>query len=93
MVVPAGFALDKLATIVVDDVHRAFAAIVRHFCPACPTRRIGVSPLAAISPTAKIGSDVDIHPFATIGDEVTIGDGSTIHAGVHIMAGSQIGAA
>ena len=62
-----------------------------HFCPQRQRPRIGVSPLAAVSPTATIGSNVDIHPFATIGDGVSIGDGSTIHAGVHVMAGSQVG--
>ena len=62
------------------------------FFPPPQSRRIGISPLAAVSPTAAIGSDVDIHPFASIGDGVTIGDGSTIHSGVHILAGSRIGA-
>ena len=30
--------------------------------------RIGVSPQAVVSPTAKIGANVDIHPGATIGN-------------------------
>ena len=75
----------------VDDVHQAFSRIVSHFHPPRLSKRIGVSRLAAVSPTAALGVNVDIHPFATIGDDVRIGDGSTIHSGVHIMAGSQIG--
>ena len=91
VVAPHGFVSENLPAIQVDDVHRAFATIVSHFCPQREMARIGISPLAAVSPTATIGNDVDIHPFATIGDGVTIGDGSTIYSGVHIMAGSQIG--
>jgi UDP-3-O-[3-hydroxymyristoyl] glucosamine N-acyltransferase len=91
VVAPKGFVPDGLLAIQVEDVHAAFAAIVTHFCPQPEVRRIGISPLAAVSPTATIGRDVDIHPFASIGDGATIGDGSTIHAGVHVMAGSQIG--
>ena len=91
VVTPKDFAVRDLPAIRVDDVHRAFAAIVRRFCPPRgQSPRIGRSPLAVVSPSAKIGRDVDIHPSATIGDDVTIGDGSTIHSGVHIMAGSRI---
>ena len=91
VVAPRSFTPQGMPAIQVDDVHRAFAAIMRHFCPPRAMPRIGVSPLAAVSPTATIGEDVDIHPFATVGDHVTIGAGSTIHSGAHIMFGSQIG--
>lgn len=77
--------------ILVDDVHPAFTAILKHFNPPRRRRRTGVSPLAVISPSAKLDEDVDVHPYATIGDDVFIGAGSTIHSGVHIMAGSKIG--
>ena len=59
--------------------------------PAAAAAALGVSPLAVVSPTARLAEDVDVHPLATIGDDVTIGAGTTIHSGVHIMAGSQIG--
>jgi UDP-3-O-[3-hydroxymyristoyl] glucosamine N-acyltransferase len=91
VIAPRNFAPKNLPAIQVDDVHQAFAAIVRHFQPQRQTIRIGVSPLAVVSPTARIGKNVDIHPFATIGDDATVGDGSTIHSGVRVMAGSQIG--
>ena len=80
-----------MPAIQVDDLHRAFSRIVLHFRPPRAVKRIGVSPLAAVSPTAALGPDVDVHPYATIGDDVTVGAGSTIHAGAHVMAGSQIG--
>jgi UDP-3-O-[3-hydroxymyristoyl] glucosamine N-acyltransferase len=77
--------------IVVKDVHAAFAAAVGQFRPPRARARIGVSPQASVSPTAKIAADVDVHPGATIGDDVEIGAGTTVHAGVQIMAGSIIG--
>lgn len=91
VVTPKNFCPENLPAIQVDDVHRAFTLILRHFCPPRATARIGVSPLAVVSPSAEIGPNVDVHPFATIGDHVIIGSGSTIHSGVHIMAGSRIG--
>ncbi len=91
-VVPEGLSPSQIAVIQVADPHQAFAEIVSFFRPPRPQRRVGISPLAVISPTAKIGEDVDIYPFATIGDDVEIGRGCTIHSGVHIMAGCKIGA-
>jgi len=92
-VVPRGFPTDALAIplIVVDDVHEAFSAIVAYFRPARLHKRIGVSPHATVSASAKLGADVDVHPGATIGEEVEIGAGSTIHCGARIMAGCKLG--
>jgi UDP-3-O-[3-hydroxymyristoyl] glucosamine N-acyltransferase len=81
-----------IPAILVDDAHEAFSAIVQHFRPPRSANRVGVSPAAHVSPTARLDDDVDVHPGATIGEDVSIGRGSTIHAGVHIMAGCQIGA-
>jgi UDP-3-O-[3-hydroxymyristoyl] glucosamine N-acyltransferase len=91
IIAPKNFSYQDKPTILVDDVHRAFAIIVLHFHPQRRPRRVGISQLAAISPSAQIADNVDIYPYATIGDEVTIGSGSTIYSGVHIMAGSKIG--
>jgi UDP-3-O-[3-hydroxymyristoyl] glucosamine N-acyltransferase len=90
-VAPRDFTPSGLPAIQVDDVHRAFAAIVGFFRPPRKTHRTGVSSLASVSPTARLDQDVTVHPFATIGDEVTIGAGTTIHSGVHVLAGTQIG--
>ncbi len=89
--VPQDVATEDLPTIRVANVHDAFAKIVIFFRPQREGRRIGVSPQAFVSPTARLGHDVDIHPGATLGDEVTLGNGVTIHAGVHVMAGCSIG--
>ena len=90
-IVPADVVPETLPAIQADDVHAAFATIVRHFRPARPSRRVGVSPAACVSPTARLDCDVDVHPGATIGDEVAIGAGSTIYSGAHIMAGCKLG--
>lgn len=89
-VVPVG-ATAEIATIAVADVHAAFATLVRLFRPQREARRVGLSPHAVISSTARLGPNVEVHPHAVIGDDVEIGAGSVIHAGVQIMAGSKIG--
>ena len=90
-VVPLSFAPNGIPVIQAENVHQAFAKLVAFFRPPRPCKRVGISPLAVVSPTAKIGRNVDIYPFVTIGDDVEIGDNATIHSGVHIMAGSRIG--
>lgn len=89
-VVPLG-ATAEMPLIVVADVHAAFATLVRLFRPQHEARRVGISPHAVISSTARLGSNVEVHPHAVIGDDVEIGPGSVIHAGVQILAGSKIG--
>jgi UDP-3-O-[3-hydroxymyristoyl] glucosamine N-acyltransferase len=91
VIAPRRFTPEGLPAILVEDPRRAFALVVAFFHPRPQRRRIGVSPLACVSPTAKLAADVDVHPLATIGDDVEIGEGTTIHSGVHIMAGSRIG--
>jgi len=90
-VVPRQYVPNGLPIIRVDDVHRAFTTIVLRFRPRRHGPPPGISPLAVVSPTARVGDEVTIHPFATIGDEVEIGDRTVIHSGVHILAGSKIG--
>jgi UDP-3-O-[3-hydroxymyristoyl] glucosamine N-acyltransferase len=77
--------------IIVDDVHRAFAAIVAHFRPPRPIVRVGVSPAAIIDSSARLAADVDVHAGATIDADVEIGPGSTIHTGARVLAGCKLG--
>jgi len=91
VVAPRSVVPNGVPVIQVDDVHQAFKVIVARFHPPRTNHRIGVSPMAVVSPTATLGINVDVHPLTTIGDDVEIGDDSTIHSGVHIMAGSRIG--
>jgi len=82
---------DSMPTIVVNNVHEAFAKIVQHFRPPRLQQRPGLSADAIISKTAQLASGVDVHPLAVIGDDVVIGTGSTIHSGARILAGCVIG--
>jgi UDP-3-O-[3-hydroxymyristoyl] glucosamine N-acyltransferase len=51
----------------------------------------GVSPLASVSKTAKLGANVSVGPFSVIGDDVVIGDNTLIYQGVSIEAECVIG--
>lgn len=50
-----------------------------------------ISPLAQVSPTAKIGNNVQIDPFTMIHENVEIGEGTWIGSNVTIFPGSRIG--
>ncbi|MFT3982233.1 MAG: acyl-ACP--UDP-N-acetylglucosamine O-acyltransferase [Ferruginibacter sp.] len=50
-----------------------------------------ISPLAHISPDAKLGNNVTVDPFAVIHEDVHIGDGTHIMSGTVIMSGTSIG--
>src|SRR5258708_39245395 len=73
-VVPLSFPSESLTMPIlqVEDVHRAFTAIVTHFRPPRPRRRIGISTAATIDSSARLGDDVDVYPGGTIGMDVEI---------------------
>lgn len=50
-----------------------------------------ISPLAYVSPTAKLGENVKIHPFAYIDSNVEIGDGCEIMPYTSIVHGTRMG--
>ncbi|MEW6774058.1 MAG: acyl-ACP--UDP-N-acetylglucosamine O-acyltransferase [Bacteroidota bacterium] len=50
-----------------------------------------ISPLASVSPKAKLGNNVIVSPFATIEDKVEIGDNTWIGPNAVIMNYSKIG--
>jgi len=93
-IVPLEFPAEALGmpAIRVDDVHQAFTRVVLHFRPERQRPRVGVSPQAFLSPTARLAQDVEVHAGATIGDDVEIGPGCTIHSGARVMAGCKLGA-
>jgi UDP-3-O-[3-hydroxymyristoyl] glucosamine N-acyltransferase len=74
-----------------ENVHAAFAKIITHFRPPRTQAAIGVSPLAIVSSTARLGQNVNVHPGATVGDDCRIGDGTTILPAAQILPGSTIG--
>ena len=50
-----------------------------------------ISPLAQISPKAKLGNNVSVGPFTVIHDDVEIGEGTNIDSNVVIYSGARIG--
>lgn len=50
-----------------------------------------ISPLASVSPKAKIGNNVTIMPFATVFEDVEIGDNTYIHPNALIYPDTIIG--
>jgi UDP-3-O-[3-hydroxymyristoyl] glucosamine N-acyltransferase len=74
----------------VDDPYFAVARVMTRWFSARP-RPKAVSPLASISPSARLGTNVAVGPFTTIGDSVVVGDNVTIFQNVSIEAGSTLG--
>ena len=92
VIVPLGSGPLDRPSLEVADVHAAFAATILHFRPARVAARNGVSPQAAVDPTARVAAGADVHAFATVGPEAEIAAGCTIHSGARIGAGCRIGA-
>ncbi|GAB3443173.1 UDP-3-O-(3-hydroxymyristoyl)glucosamine N-acyltransferase [Insolitispirillum peregrinum] len=83
---PAGMAL-----ILTNDPYRAYAVIAALFHPR-PAVVPGVSPLATIDPSARLGTGVEIAAGVVIGANVELGDHVKIAANVVIGDGVMIGA-
>ena len=54
-------------------------------------RRTGISPLAFVDPTAKIGKDCYIAPFVSIAENVEIGDNTTVYSNAVIYHDCKVG--
>ncbi len=74
----------------VADPYFAMATIVSRWFAERPAPR-GISALASISETAKLGANVSVGPFTSIGADVVIGDYAIIYPNVTIEAGARIG--
>ena len=74
----------------VANPYLAWATVIERWFerPAMPP---GISPLASIAPTAKLGANVAVGPYVVIADDVVIGDGTLIYPLVSIYHGSVIG--
>ncbi|MBW3542852.1 MAG: UDP-3-O-(3-hydroxymyristoyl)glucosamine N-acyltransferase [Planctomycetes bacterium] len=79
------------ARIAVDDPMAAFLVVMGECMPRRPRPKIGISPAARVSATARIGGETNVHPGATILDDVVIGEHCDIHPGVVIGAGCRVG--
>ena len=81
---------DGRPVIRVANPRAAFAALLGLFRAPAEIERV-VSPLAYVSPKAKIGANVAVQAFAFIDDEAEIGDDCVIYPHVYIGKGVKLG--
>ena len=75
--------LPPLTVIEIKDIYPAWQKTMVTLHGQRKHANVGISPQAAIHPTAKLGSNVSVHPFAVIGENVTLGDNVHIYPHVH----------
>ncbi|MFC1635040.1 UDP-3-O-(3-hydroxymyristoyl)glucosamine N-acyltransferase [Planctomycetota bacterium] len=77
--------------LIAEDPYYAFMQIMVLLHGHRKHKKVGISPHAAISDTAKIGSDCHIYDFAIISDGARIKDGCIIYPGTYIGQDVHIG--
>ena len=77
--------------LIADDPYYAFMQIMVLLHGHRKHKKVGISPRASISDSAKIGADCHIHDFATIADEARIGNGCIIYPCAYIGQGVEVG--
>jgi len=77
--------------LIAEDPYYAFMQIMVLLHGHRKHKKVGISPRASISDSAKIGVDCHINDFVTIADEARVGDGCIIYPGTYIGQGVQIG--
>ena len=81
----------KATLIRVADPRGAVAKLLQIYESMKP-KRVGISDLAFIDPTAKIGDNCYIGPFVAIAEGVEIGEGCILHPHVTIGRNAKVGA-
>ncbi|MBR5276730.1 MAG: UDP-3-O-(3-hydroxymyristoyl)glucosamine N-acyltransferase [Bacteroidaceae bacterium] len=74
----------------VDNAYESLAKLMMLYESMKPKKQ-GISSLASIASSAKIGDNVYIAPFVVVGENCEIGDGSMLYDGVSIGDGAKIG--
>lgn len=74
----------------VQNPYTAMARVVSRWFASRPVPQ-GISPLASIASTARLGANVAVGPFTTIGENVMLGDDVSVFSNVSIEAGTVIG--
>ncbi|MBN2018757.1 MAG: UDP-3-O-(3-hydroxymyristoyl)glucosamine N-acyltransferase [Sedimentisphaerales bacterium] len=86
---------DTVATsvplLVAEDPYYAFMQIMVLLHGHRKHKKLGISPKAIISDSAKIGADCHIHEFATIADGARVGNGCIIYPCTYVGENVQIG--
>jgi len=79
------------ALLIAEDPYYAFMQIVVLLHGHRRHKPVGISPLAHVSSTARLGDNCHVHPGATLSDNVTIGTNCHIYPGVFIGPDVRIG--
>jgi UDP-3-O-[3-hydroxymyristoyl] glucosamine N-acyltransferase len=77
--------------LIAEDPYYAFMQIMVLLHGHRKHKKVGISPRAMISDSAKVGADCHIHDFVTISDGAKVGDGCIIYPCAHIGENVQIG--
>lgn len=80
----------KATLIKVENAYGSLAKLMTIYEASKPKKE-GISSLASIAPTAKIGENCYIAPFVVIGENCEIGDNCMLYDGVSIGDGAKIG--
>ncbi len=81
----------RASLLFVDDPQDAFIAVLREFRGTAPRPKVGISPAAIISGSARIGPDCNIYPGAFVDDNVAIGARCDLYPGTYIGRDCRIG--
>ena len=81
----------KATLIKVADARGAVAKLLQIYESVKKPKRVGISELAYIDPSAKIGKDCYIGPFVAIAEGVEIGEGCVLHPHVTIGRNAKVG--
>lgn len=71
----------------VENAYESLARLMSLYEMSLP-KKVGISSLASIAESAKIGKDVYIGPYTCIGEGAEIGDGCYIHP--HVTVGTNV---
>jgi len=74
----------------VENAYTAFATIIEYY-NLLNTKKAGISPLAFVSPSAKIGKNVYIGEFVFVGENAIIGDNVKIFPQCYIGENTAVG--
>ena len=80
----------KATLIRVDNAYESLAQLL-HLYESSRPKKCGISTMAYIAPTAKLGKDVYIAPFSYIGENVSIGDHTSIYPHTTVEDNVKIG--
>lgn len=76
----------------VDNAYIAFAKLLNFYNEQLKVVKKGISSMACIAPTAKLGKDVYVGEFVSVGENVEIGDGAQIYPHVFLGDNVKVGA-